>query len=249
MTIEPTPIDPLWHLADTLSATNASALIAGYEPTTVRFDESGPSYFENEHGHADRTNITRVKVAFKAIVGAILGGYIPAKVIHASRAVEADDSIELFELMEIGDIFAPNNLKELATSRGETLSSCGNFFLKQTPDWDQTLLETEDIKSWLRSKGVTTGFFFPSKTNTQEYLDPEHPRYAPKLAALVNAWLAYTPIPGKTAKQVLTRWLNEHASEFGLTDDDGNPLAGLNELASSANWDTKGGAPKTLSTK
>jgi hypothetical protein len=51
---------------------------------------------------------------------------------------------------------------------------------------------------------------------------------------------------GKTVKQALDVWLRLHANEFGLTKEDGNPNEqGIQEVAKIANWDTKGGAPKT----
>ena len=83
--------------------------------------------------------------------------------------------------------------------------------------------------------------------STHGYLDPSHPRYAPKLAAVVQAWLGYSPTPGKTPKQTMTNWLTEHAHKFGLVNSEGNPLSGMDDLASLANWETKGGAPKTPS--
>src|SRR5262249_18042694 len=29
------------------------------------------------------------------------------------------------------------------------------------PDWHQTTLSVEDLRTWLRSRGIKTGFFFP----------------------------------------------------------------------------------------
>jgi hypothetical protein len=50
----------------------------------------------------------------------------------------------------------------------------------------------------------------------------------------------------KTAKQALMVWLRKNADQFALTKDDGNPNEqGLEDIAKVANWDTKGGAPKT----
>lgn len=79
------------------------------------------------------------------------------------------------------------------------------------------------------------------------YLDPNHPRYAPKLAAAVRAWLAVDDPPaGKTAKQSLVNWLRENAPELGLTGPEGKPNElGIDECAKVANWRTDGGAPKT----
>ena len=78
------------------------------------------------------------------------------------------------------------------------------------------------------------------------HLDPKNPRYAPKLAAAVRAWQAVTD-PGKVSpKKALTKWLREHAAEFGLSDDEGKPNeTGIEEVAKVANWQPGGGAPKT----
>ena len=52
---------------------------------------------------------------------------------------------------------------------------------------------------------------------------------------------------GKTPKQALDKWLRLNASQFNLSDDDGKPNEqGIQECAKVANWQDKGGAPKTL---
>jgi len=78
------------------------------------------------------------------------------------------------------------------------------------------------------------------------YLDPTHARYAPKLAAAVQAWIAVDDPKGKHPKQALAAWLREHAAKLGLTNDDGKPNEqGIDECAKVANWQPEGGAPKT----
>lgn len=85
-------------------------------------------------------------------------------------------------------------------------------------------------------------------TTSADYLDPNHPRYAPKLAAAVRAWQAVTDAGGKHPKQALAKWLRENAAEFGMTDDGGKPNeTGIEEAAKVANWQPGGGAPKTPS--
>ena len=112
-------------------------------------------------------------------------------------------------------------------------------------------VEVESLRSWLASRGFGTGFFFPMATDAPDYLDPNHPRYAPKLAAAVKAWLAScgeSATRGKSAKQALVKWLRENAAEFGLSDADGKPNeTGIEETAKVANWRPGGGAPKTPS--
>ena len=131
---------------------------------------------------------------------------------------------------------------------GESLSQCGDYFIRDEINWEKTTVERKDLIEWLRNMGVTNGFFFPSSNQSTgpDYLDKEHPRYAPKLAAVVLAWESFSELPGKTPKQVLSRWLNENASRFGLIDDEGKPRdKTIEELAAIPNWQTTGGAPKT----
>jgi hypothetical protein len=121
-------------------------------------------------------------------------------------------------------------------------------------DWYQTTVLVEDLRTWLKSRGVTTGFFFRIAEDGPDYLSSSHDHFSPKLAAAIKAWLAITSDPelrrGKTVKQAIIVWLRQHANEFGLTKEDGNPNEqGIEEVAKIANWDTKGGAPKTPDAK
>ncbi len=109
-------------------------------------------------------------------------------------------------------------------------------------------VERDSLVSWLRMQGVVTGFFFQvaESPTGPGYLDPKHPRYAQKLAAAVSAWIAVTDPKGKTPKQALDKWLREHAAEFGMVNDDGNPVeAAVSDCSKLANWEPGGGAPKT----
>lgn len=116
-------------------------------------------------------------------------------------------------------------------------------------DIEKSTVEVESLRVWLNGRGLRTGFFFPEPTVAQDYLDTKHPRYAPKLAAAVYAWLATdgkSATLAKSPKQELMKWLREHAREFGLTDEEGKPNeTGIEEAAKVANWQPTGGAPKT----
>jgi hypothetical protein len=116
-------------------------------------------------------------------------------------------------------------------------------------DWHLTTIMLGDLQTWLKSRGIKTGFFFPSPEAAPDYLSQSHDHYSAKLAAAIEAWKAVSSDPdlrvGKTVKQALIVWLRQHANRFGLTKDDGNPNEqGIEEVAKIANWDTKGGAPK-----
>jgi len=128
----------------------------------------------------------------------------------------------------------------------DNISECMVEQETDRPDWERSTVLVEDLKQWLWSRGLRTGFFFPDETHNPDYLNPNHPRYAPKLAAAVRAWLAVSDPQGKSPKQALTKWLRENAAEFGLSDEDGNPnQTGIEEAAKVANWQPGGGAPKT----
>jgi hypothetical protein len=57
---------------------------------------------------------------------------------------------------------------------------CGE--LDNTIDLTASRVEVESLRSWLANRGLHTGFFFPIATDAPDYLDPDHPRYAPKLS-------------------------------------------------------------------
>lgn len=118
-----------------------------------------------------------------------------------------------------------------------------------TVDVHRSVVEVESLRHWLEGRGIRTGFFFPDTQDQPQYLDPDHPHYAPKLAAAVKAWLATQSdedLRGKHPKQALLKSLRESAAEFGLTDDEGKPMeTTIGDIAKIANWQQKGGAPKT----
>jgi hypothetical protein len=111
---------------------------------------------------------------------------------------------------------------------------------------DRSTVERSSLESWLIARNVRSGFFFPDVVDTPDYLAPSNPRYAPKLAAAVSAWMAVTEPGAKSPKQALDKWLRENAATFGLTDDDGNPINNaIEECSKVANWQPGGGVPKT----
>lgn len=113
-------------------------------------------------------------------------------------------------------------------------------------DIHSSIIDVDSLKAWLASRGFKTGFFFPEDAGTPDYLDPQNPRYAPKLAASVNAWLSVTDPGKKSPKQALDKWLREHATQFELSNDEGKPIEqAIEECSKVANWNAKGGATKT----
>lgn len=118
-----------------------------------------------------------------------------------------------------------------------------------TIDPEASRVEVESLKAWLRSRGLKSGFFFPGNDDRPDYLDRSHPRFPPKLAAAVYAWMAVqaaAEASGRSPKQTLVKWLRENAAAVGLTDEEGVVNeTGVEEVAKVANWQLTGGAPKT----
>lgn len=109
-----------------------------------------------------------------------------------------------------------------------------------------SVVAVDSMVEWLRSRGMRTGFFFSGPDKPKGFRDPAHPRYAPKLAAIVEAWERFDPKSKEqgTPKQRLQKWLRLNAARFGLVDDDGKPAESTIEmLAKVGNWNTKGGNP------
>ena len=222
----------LCRIADTLSLTWAAALICGEKPSRIAApDDSGVNRW-----HLPR----RDKSASDGLEDASPESFDAA--LHALvRAVEREKlkAIKRFlgEPMHFEDGDGPWEAEDmpLALQPSDKL------------DPSETLVDVEDLRSWLVSGGVKSGFFFPDAVDAPDYLDPSHPRYAPKLAAAVHAWLAATDLGGKHPRQVLMKWLREHAANYaGLTDDEGKlNETGIEETAKVANWQPTGGAPRT----
>lgn len=240
-------INPLWVLCESLKVTHAAALIAGFEPNAVRQNSAGDFWFENEHGHTDSSGGSWVKTAFVALTTAIGDGHLKATIRRSAWErgwdEEPDDSERLTHDVRI----LPQDAME-ATERGmQQLVRARGVIYRVEPDWNLTTVMVDDLKAWLIRRGVRSRYFFPDAASAAPgYLDRNHPRYAPKLAALVHAWMATEDTKGKTPKQAIERWLRVNAGQFDLTDEDGNPMGKtIGEISSVPNWATKGGAPKT----
>ncbi len=119
-----------------------------------------------------------------------------------------------------------------------------------------TLINLDDILIWLKRKNFTEGFFFPNTNKIPDYLDPDHPRYAHKLAACVKVWLAMEDknlLKGKAPTAAMELWLNSRYKElelFYLQDNSEGKVGDINkgaitEIKKICNWTI--GAPKTPS--
>lgn len=213
----------LFRIADTLSLTSAAALICGERPSRIKPPRSGVDVdLCCWHILPDPT---------------IDDDPVPGRYDAALNA--------LVRAVQRGSLQADKK-----TERGVCIRIINRriYELFDGLDPSQTMLDIDELKRWLSSRGVLSGFFFPDSTGVPDYLDPEHPRFAPKLAAAVSAWKAVTQTGGRHPKTAIEKWLREHAAEFGLTREDGKSNeTGIGEVAKVANWKPSGGAPATPS--
>jgi hypothetical protein len=211
-----------WCLADALSLTNAAALICDIRPSLVRSDdleyENGWVYVSSTEGDPGNDNF---RASLQCMITAIQRGILTADVQYLTRqkyfrVANEDQGVMVSEL-----------------------------------DPTATTVDRADLCEWLEKRGLRPAFFFPKQVASQPgYLERSNPRYAPKLAAAVDAWNNVSNNPDlwrvTSPKNALSKWLNENASAYGLTKDDGTPNAtAVEEIAKVANWKPEGGANKT----
>lgn len=120
----------------------------------------------------------------------------------------------------------------------------------QKLDYNTSYVCALDLAQWLARRGYSCSTFPATNEQSTGFRDENHPRYAAKLAAVVEAWEAFdesSDEPG-TPKQRLMKWLRLNAARFDLTGENGSPMENvIEELAKVANWATSGGAPKQSS--
>lgn len=215
-----------WRLCEELSVIQAVFLILGSDPSDR---EARPIGFDP---------------VFAALTNAVVRERIPATVRHSGREYSwAEVMIDVEAHGGFGQPEIGNDLEE-----DEELIDGNSWVVKLTPDWELTTIPVDSLREWLKSRPIPAPAFFATSSSAPDYLDPQHPRYASKLAAAVCAWRAVQaePMKGKSPKQLLAKWLRENAAQFDMTDEDGKPFEeAVENCAKVANWQPGGGAPKT----
>ena len=239
-------INPIWHLVDPLSVEQAAALIVGFDPNAV--DPSWQYFKSQETGLACSDGINSVRVALQALANSINAGKLKAVIRRTAWERGWNEEPGDGETYEKHADLLDSDIHEAYGTQDPRRIRFGGIIYRVSPDWGKTTVEKEDVCVWLKSKNYASDFFLPEvvSTSVPDYLKPNHPRYAPKLAAAVHAWQAVTDPKGKTPKQALDKWLREHAAEYSMVDDEGNPVtAAVIDCSKVANWDMGGGSPKT----
>lgn len=231
-------INPLWNLQDIFTVTQAAALIAGVDPQSV--DQSGNFFRDTETGLTYSDGIRDVQVALESLVNAINARSLSAILRYDAQPRYEAGIDNLYERSYWGR----EDVGEIEDVDGK------GYVITSVPNWDKSTVGRKHLIGWLSKSNIRPIFFFPdAASDTTDYLDSNHPRYAPKLAAAVYAWQAVgDEINIKSSpKQALEKWLRENAVQYGLADNEGKHIEkAIEECSKVANWSQKGGAPKTL---
>ena len=238
-----------WRLCDEFTVTQAALLIVGKDPGPLEEYVDAWNSHEQPDGY---------RAAKHALMTAVRAGKLAATKrfkaesvgVHAGVSTEAEVAALLAEV----DGWPVTEERVLARTvavlpSGDVQLLDSYWKITQEIDWDRTTIDREGIVVWLKRRGIISSFFVSDNENLPDYLDPKAPRYASKLAGAVSAWLATSEkalLQGKSPKQALTKWLNEHAAEFHLCDEEGIPnRQGIEDCAKVASWRPDGGAPQT----
>lgn len=255
--------DDLWRLSDELSVVDAAILITGNDPAKemkLRDDDSGVVW-------GQKTDYEGYAPTFKALKAAILGNKLRANVKHSMRGqiTERDEGNYEYEIVEMPheetvsyDMLINQRSKSGYHDQNYTATtwlnfsasdlqtgSSGSLYVCKEPNWSETMIGVDDLKSWLESRNIFPPFFFPVSP-AEGFRDKNHPRYSAKLATAVAAWEEVEhAAPNMSVKQTLDAWIQSNGRKYGLGSD-GLVSSGMaKDLATIPNWDTNGGATPT----
>jgi hypothetical protein len=255
-----TPIE-LWRLSDELSVVDAAILITGNDPSnkSERYDDEGHSIYDTNGvpEHYQRTNYEGFDPVFKALRTAIFANKLKATLGAKARNqvynyeaygnpehLYGDGELEMsFDLLIQASGYSAN----IFTNRKvEHLHRADSIYVLEEPDWTETMVNVDDLKDWLSSRGLHPTFFFP-EGKAEGFRDKNHPRYSAKLACAVAAWEAIDRAqPRKSVKETITAWVNNNAVQYGLANESGIvPKLSVEDVAKVVNWATTGGATPT----
>lgn len=265
-----------WKLADEFSVVDAAFLILLSDPGHYSFETRGdPSSsrifqianwtedqfdrMQTDDGHF-AIDPAKFRAVFKALRNAILANKLKARITnwarHPDHQFYGDDFIP-----EQPDPEEETRNYGFALSRGvptvySNADSIESFacrpeelrvlYILKEPDWFNSTIQLDDLKTWFASRGVAPPFFFPEGL-PDGFRDQDHRRYSAKLATAIAAWEAVDrPSKGKSVKKSLCDWVVSNGIRFGRGNAEGVvSQTAAEEIAKIANWQTSGGATPT----
>lgn len=233
-----------WRLCDELNIVQAAMLVADEAPNVAEYVEGWDTHNRPVGYEAAKTAITHGLRNYIRLEKEINELEAQTDQLRAENRNAPDVVIQSTEYLE--GLRRQSIVGLLVPEYEHDINGMPVGAIEGSIDLYKSTIRVDSLKLWLERRGFRQGFFFPEPLETVDFLDPVHPRYAPKLAAAVRAWQAVTDPGKRSPKQALDKWLREHAADYGMTNDDGQPIENaVEECSKVANWNPRGGATKT----
>jgi len=235
--------DPLffWRLHDEIAVPNAAILMVGGDPSVKEevWDESTRDTYWDQ-----RRNYVGFDAAFGVLKSAIKRGEISAKIAYG-----IEDAGSLSPQKASYRVIASKDLWEILTEAGNhpfgTSGERPPVQISREPDWENTTLDVESLRRWLRSKGAIDGFFVSDLEGAEgdSFMDPAHEHFAPELVLAVSAWraLASEQKFALGTKAAIEGWIASNPDAW-LGDGELSTSA-KDRIVTLVNWRKTGGAP------
>lgn len=241
--------DPLllWRLATHLSVVDAALLIAGHDPSA--FEGLRQNSGEGGFDISSFDKPPGFQAALTALTNAIRKRTLKSELFFAQDYPPEDNFGWGFITNQL--VLSESDIEALVSGAlmspiEERQPPKGTIYLYREPHWGRTMIDVDDLKTWLRSRGVSTGFFFPSEqAELDDFLNPSHDHFAPELALAVMAWRALAGVNKykNGVKSAIEAWIRANPdawqSDLQLSDKAKDRIATL------INWRPSGGAPRT----
>ncbi len=146
-------IDPLWRLHDEFTVEQAAALIAGYDPGYIAQCRNDTNF---------ESNYSRLYPARTALINAINAKRLKATIRRNAHLQGWDE-----------DPSDDEGLRPLDPEDDDSRRSYKpRVIYCKSPDWGKTTVALNDVRAWLATRGLKTGFFFPTATDAPTTLTP-----------------------------------------------------------------------------
>ncbi|OWU70502.1 hypothetical protein [Marinibacterium profundimaris] len=242
--------DPLffWRLNDDFKLPDAAILITGNDPskTEIQYNENeGYAHYNSDGSYmrAQKRDYEGFEAVFGALKSAIRRGTLQAKLTYQGGvAAHGATRGKNFRVVAAHDFW--HLIRETSDN---PFAKFEDVEIEVDVDWDETTVDADDLKRWLRSKGFTGGFFFPNQETFggDDFLDAGHEHFSSELALAVNAWRALLPerkFRGGV-RAAIDAWIVANPDVWQGDE----PLSGSakERITTLVNWNKSGGAPKS----
>jgi hypothetical protein len=238
----------LWHLAPELSIEDAAILLAGGDPSEM-VDIHHEYHVEwvkktNQHpGFLPALTVLQGAIRRKELKAQLAYRIAPDLSSYLDR--ESPDSCRVLSSSELG-MLVSNSFNNDAQSPFDSQTVEHSAVLFCEPDWARSLVDYEDLRGWLRSRGVKSGFFFPeSEADPDDFLDIAHDHFSAELHLAVTVWRALanqSKFP-RGPKAAIEDWIARNPDTWKGDEPLGERAK--DRIATLVNWNSRGGAPKT----